>query len=273
MPREYAADRDKPFDEVRTNAPSGRRARGGTTARTDDSPVPHYPDLLRLDGRGAVVIGAGQGIGRQAAHALASAGARVVCVDLEPERAHDVAEEVGGIPWVGDARDRPSVERMAADATAALGRVDSVVDIVGMSRYETLLDTDDESWAWHHDTVLRHAWLAIQAFGRPMAESGGGTVAIVASVSGLTGAPLHAAYGAAKAGLMSLVRSAAVELGPAGIRVNAVAPGVVATPRVAALLTDRDKPPMPPMPPSVAWPSRLTSPAPCSSCRATWPPT
>ena len=136
---------------------------------------------------------------------------------------------------------RADVERMAADAHQALGRVHGVIDIVGMSRYETIADTDDESWDWHHDTVLRHAWLAIQAFGPHLVEDGGGSLAFVASVSGLSGAPLHAAYGAAKAGLMALVRSAAVELGPGGVRVNAVAPGVVLTPRVSGLMSDRDK--------------------------------
>ena len=73
----------------------------------DEHTVPDYPALLRLDGRGFVVIGAGQGIGRQTAHALASVGARVFCVDLEPERAARVAREVGGLPCSGDARERP----------------------------------------------------------------------------------------------------------------------------------------------------------------------
>ena len=69
--------------------------------RTDDSPVPDYQGRLRLDGRSFVVIGAGQGIGRQATHALAGAGARTFCVDREPDLATDVAEEVGGVAHVG----------------------------------------------------------------------------------------------------------------------------------------------------------------------------
>ena len=117
-----------------------------------------------------------------------------------------------------------------------MGGIDGVVDIIGMSRYESLLDTEDESWDWHHDIVLRHAYHAMQYGGRALTAAGGGSMVFVASVSGIDGAPSHAAYGAAKAGLMSLVRSAAVELGPAKIRVNAVAPGVVWTPRVSAFL-------------------------------------
>jgi NAD(P)-dependent dehydrogenase (short-subunit alcohol dehydrogenase family) len=209
--------------------------------RTDDSEVPDYPGLLRLDGRGFVVIGAGQGIGRQATHALASAGARTFCVDKDEGRAADVAGAGGGTPWSGDATVRAEAERLFADAAAALGRIDGVVDIVGMARYAGLIDIDDESWDWHFDIVLRHAWLAMQLGGRSMREAGGGTMVFVASVSGLTAAPQHAAYGAAKAGLMALVRSGAVELGPHNIRVNAVAPGVVWTPRVSGYLGEEGR--------------------------------
>jgi NAD(P)-dependent dehydrogenase (short-subunit alcohol dehydrogenase family) len=204
--------------------------------RTDDSPVPDFPGRLRLDGQGVVVVGAGAGIGRQSAHALSQAGARVVCVDVDPELADEVAAEVGGVAWAGDATDRDEVERLVRDAAAALGRVNAVVDIIGMSRYASLIEMDDEEWDWHFRIVLRHAQLITQLFGRLLASSGGGALAFVASVSGLTSAPQHAAYGAAKAGLMSLVRSAAVELGPSGVRTNAVAPGVVWTPRVSAYL-------------------------------------
>ena len=117
-----------------------------------------------------------------------------------------------------------------------MGRLDAVVDIVGMAQYASFLDITDENWTWHEDIVLRHAFLAMQYGGREMAKTGGGAMAFVASVSGITSAPMHAAYGAFKAGLMSLVKSAAVELGPQGIRVNAVAPGVVWTPRISQFL-------------------------------------
>jgi NAD(P)-dependent dehydrogenase (short-subunit alcohol dehydrogenase family) len=209
--------------------------------RTDDTEVPDYQSRLRLDGKRVVVIGAGQGIGRQAAHALAQAGARLVCVDIDEGLAGDIASEVGGIPWVGDATSRAGAARLFADAERDLERIDGVVDIIGMARYAQLVDLTDEDWNWHHDIVLRHAYLAIQLGGRAMAATGGGAMAFVASVSGITGAPLHAAYGAAKAGLMALVRSAAVELGPSGIRVNAVAPGVVWTPRVSAFLGEEGR--------------------------------
>jgi NAD(P)-dependent dehydrogenase (short-subunit alcohol dehydrogenase family) len=208
---------------------------------SDDSPVPDYPSLLRLDGRGFVVVGAGQGIGRQATHALASVGARVFCIDNQEQLAKEVADEVGGIPWVADARDRSDVDAAVAEAEGQLGRVHGLVDIVGMARYMNILDTADDDWDWTFGMVLRHAFLFSQAAGRLMAAAGGGSMVFVASVSGLTSAPRHAAYGAAKAGLMSWVRSLAVELGPNGVRANAVAPGMVWTPRISNLVPEELK--------------------------------
>ncbi|MER5729250.1 SDR family oxidoreductase [Streptomyces sp. NPDC002138] len=208
----------------------------------DRSPVPDYTALHRQDGRRFVLLGAGNGIGRQSAHALAQAGARVLCVDVDAERAAAVAAETGAVAHTADARDRDSVRTLFVRAPELLGGpVGGVVDIVGMARYASLAELTDADWDWHFDLVLRHAWLAVQYGGEAVAAAGGGPLVFVASVSGLTAAPLHAAYGAAKAGLISLVRSAAVELGPRGVRVNAVAPGVVWTPRVAARLGEEGR--------------------------------
>ncbi|HEX9713569.1 MAG TPA: SDR family oxidoreductase [Actinomycetota bacterium] len=202
----------------------------------DDSPVPSYPEQLRLDGRGAIVVGAGKGIGRQTAHALAQAGARVFCIDTVAETADAVAEETGGVAHTCDARDRAQVVEAVARARDELPSIDGLVDIVGMARWSAYLDTTDEDWDWTFDMVLRHAFLFSQEAGRHMTEQRRGSMVFVASVSGITGAPRHAPYGAAKAGLMALVRSLAVELGPSGVRANAVAPGFVWTPRIAERL-------------------------------------
>ncbi|GAA3383021.1 SDR family NAD(P)-dependent oxidoreductase [Cryptosporangium minutisporangium] len=200
----------------------------------DGDVVPAYAELSELGGRRFVVLGGGQGIGRQVVHALTQLGAEVELIDRDDGRARQVAEEIGPAvrPQALDVTDRAAMERLGA----TIGPIDGVIDIVGMARYGRLLDLTDETWAWEHDVVLRHAWLALQCLAPRIAERGGGAFAFVASLSGLTSAPLHAAYGAFKAALMSLVRSAAVELGPDRIRVNAVAPGTVWTPRVAELL-------------------------------------
>jgi NAD(P)-dependent dehydrogenase (short-subunit alcohol dehydrogenase family) len=199
----------------------------------DSTPVPDYGGALRLDGRGVVVVGAGQGIGRQTAHGAAALGARVACFDTDPARAAAVAEAVGGVACVGDAAKRTDMERMFAEAAAELGRIDAIVDIVGMPRYRPILETEDADWDFQHDVTLRQAFLAMQIGGRRMAATGGGAMAFVSSVSGVTSAPGHAGYGAAKAGLNSMVRSAAVEFARHGIRVNAAAPGLIWTPRVS----------------------------------------
>jgi NAD(P)-dependent dehydrogenase (short-subunit alcohol dehydrogenase family) len=201
--------------------------------RSDDSEVPDYLSLMRMDGRGLVVIGAGQGIGRQACHALAQAGAVVCCVDVDADLAGDIAAEVDGVPWSGDATVRAEAERLFAEAPVALAGkgasgLGGIVDIVGMARYRDLLDMDDETWDWHHDIVLRHAYLAVSVGGRALRDAGGGVMVFVASASGLTAAPRHAAYGAAKAGLINLTGSLAMEWAPL-VRVNCIVAGMIAT--------------------------------------------
>ncbi|MEU6993479.1 SDR family oxidoreductase [Streptomyces sp. NPDC046465] len=213
----------------------------GPPAPLDNSPIPDYAALHRLDDRAFVLLGAGNGIGRQTAHALTAAGARVLCVDLDKDRADAVAAETGGTAYVADVTRRDDMRQLFAYARDELGGIGGVVDIVGMARYAPLDELDDASWDWHFSLVLRHAWFAVQYGGEALAAAGGGPLVFVASVSGLTAAPRHAAYGAAKAGLISLVRSAAVEYGPRGVRVNAVAPGVVWTPRVAGLIGEEGR--------------------------------
>lgn len=196
----------------------------------DETPVPDYQSRLRLDGRAVVVVGAGQGIGRQVAHAVASAGAAVCCADRAEGRAKQVAEETGGMAWVGDVTRREGVEALFADARSRLGRVTDVVDIVGDATWGALLDVSDDEWDAQFALNLRHALYAVQVGGRIMAESRQeGTLAFVASPDGIGSSPRHAAYGAAKAGLISLVKTAAIELAPDRIRVNAIAPGSAVT--------------------------------------------
>lgn len=206
--------------------------------RTDSSPVPDYRAQLGLDGRGIVVLGCGQGIGRQVGHAVRQAGARVVCADRDADLVVEVAEEIGGgIPVIGDVSRREDVARIFEVAEAELGRVDGIVDVVGLVRWGAIDDITDKAWSITVEVCLHQALHVLQV-GAPMIErGGGGSIVFVGSVSGLYGAPNHAAYGAAKAGLMALAKSAAVEYGPRRIRVNSVAPGTVATPPVLARLT------------------------------------
>ncbi len=210
----------------------GRPVRAG---EVDANEVPDYRGMLDLTGQTHVVLGGGFGIGQQTAHALAALGAHVVVVDRDPERAGKVAADVRGSAWSGDVTDRGAVAELFDTVTADRGRLDGVIDIIGLARAKPLGDFTDEDWLWHHEIVLKHAVLALQHASAYWRATGtAGSVTLVASTAGLDSAPGQAAYGANKAAMMSLVRTAAVELGPHGIRVNAVAPGIVRTPRAQA---------------------------------------
>ncbi|WP_067243160.1 SDR family NAD(P)-dependent oxidoreductase [Microbacterium resistens] len=205
-----------------------------------DPPTRTYPGRLRLDGRTLVVVGAGQGMGREASHALAQSGARVVCADIDADRARQVAAEVDGIPWSGDVTQDDEVARLVHDAVGLLdGPLSGFVDIVGMAEWAAVLDMDPQTWDAQFSICLRHAHLLSRHIGRHMIETGtAGTMTFISSLHGLTASVHHAAYGAAKAGLVSLVKTLASELGPRGIRANAVAPGSILTPRILAAGTD-----------------------------------
>jgi NAD(P)-dependent dehydrogenase (short-subunit alcohol dehydrogenase family) len=219
-------------------APCFTRLKSVPAANLDRTLVPDYQALLRLEGRAFVVLGGGNGIGRQVCHALTQAGARVACVDRDPALANHVAQEVGGYALTGDITKRADVERIFSDAHKALGPVTGLVDIVGMPHLGPLAGLDDVKWASQFDLVLNHAFLAMQIGGKAIADAGGGSMVFVASMAGLVSIPGQSAYGAAKAALIHLVAGMGKELGPAHVRVNAVAPGFVRTPRLNTMLNE-----------------------------------
>ncbi|WP_241383870.1 SDR family NAD(P)-dependent oxidoreductase [Rhodococcus sp. CH91] len=202
--------------------------------RTGSDRIVDYRSRFDLTQRRYLVLGGGQGMGRQASHALAQLGAEVIVVDVDRDRADAVCAEIGSpaTPEQVDATDDSDMTALAG----RVGEIDGVVDVIGMARYGPLLDISDDDWRWEEGIVLRHAVLALRHFGPRLRDRGEGSITFVSSVSGISSSPVHAAYGVYKAALGSLVRSAAIELGPSGIRVNAVAPGFVVTPRISALL-------------------------------------
>jgi NAD(P)-dependent dehydrogenase (short-subunit alcohol dehydrogenase family) len=202
----------------------------------DVSPVPDYLKLFRLDGKVFVVLGAGQGMGRQTAHALSQAGAKVFCVGRSLEATERVANEVNGIALLADATQRADMQRLFDQVAATSGRLDGIVDIIAMGRVDRLQDVSDDAWDWQYSNVLRHAVLALQIGAPLIAKSGGGSVTFVGSVAGILASNASIPYGTAKAALHHLARVAAVELGPSQVRVNVVAPGVTLTPRVVGYI-------------------------------------
>jgi NAD(P)-dependent dehydrogenase (short-subunit alcohol dehydrogenase family) len=201
--------------------------------------VPDYASLLKLSGRGFVVLGAGDGMGRQACHALAQAGATVMCVDRDGTLAAAIAREVSGVPVAADVTVRADMQKVFQLAQERFGpTLHGIVDIVGAAQIGALAGLDDEAWNRQFDIVLRHAFLAIQLGGAALAARGGGAIVFVGSISGIASVAHQAAYGTAKAALHHLVRCSAHELGPSGVRVNAIAPGFVRTPRLLNRLSD-----------------------------------
>jgi NAD(P)-dependent dehydrogenase (short-subunit alcohol dehydrogenase family) len=201
--------------------------------------APDYLSLLSLKGRGFVVLGAGQGIGEQSAHALAQAGAKVFCVDSDGGRAHAIARAVNGHACVADVTKRDDMARIFKEARGALGAVQGVVDIVGVARLKVLADFSDEDWDWQFGIILRHAFLTVQYGAAAVAEAGGGSLTFVGSLAGTRSVRKQVAYGTAKAALHHLVRGAAQELAAQHIRVNAIAPGFIRTPRLEQMLSSQ----------------------------------
>jgi NAD(P)-dependent dehydrogenase (short-subunit alcohol dehydrogenase family) len=188
---------------------------------------------LDLQGRGYVVLGSGQGIGAATCRALAGLGGRLLCVDNDPARGEAIAREVGGDSITAEVTKRADMERVFAEADRLFGAAFSgIVDIVGMAKNGPLAEVDDATWDAQFDIVLRHAFLTIQIGGERLAKRGGGAIAFVGSLSGLRSIPGQAIYGTAKAALHHLVETAAHEFGPSGVRINAVAPAFVRTPRL-----------------------------------------
>jgi 3-oxoacyl-[acyl-carrier protein] reductase len=193
---------------------------------------------LGLRGKHAFVAGVGAGIGGACVRAFSEAGASVSCFDIDNDVADAAALAGSGFACTGDARRLADVQAAFDAATAAQGPVDVAVDVIGESRWGHIVELDDDSWDESFDLVLRHFFNLARVAGKRMAARGSGTIVAIASVSGLRSAPQHGPYGAAKAGVMALVRTLAMELAADGVRVNAVAPGAVLTPRVAEIMDE-----------------------------------
>lgn len=192
-----------------------------------------------LDGRVALVTGAGSGIGRAAALALAAAGAVVVVTETAgkgeaaEETAQLVASSGGGALAVElDVRDLDSIERCVEQARRWQGHIDVLVNNAGIAIRKPAFDLTPDDWDAVLDVNLRGVFFVSQAVGRVMRdqERAGGAIVNVASIMGLVGSLERAAYGASKGGVVNLTRVLAVEWAPHGIRVNAVCPTFVDTP-------------------------------------------
>ena len=186
---------------------------------------------------GIVVVGGGSGIGRACAELLAERGRQVAVLDLRaPETAPAGVETVIEV----DVRDPDGVEEALGEAEERVGPLTGAVHAAGTARVTPLIEIEPKEWKLVIDVNLTGAWNVLSAVARQFSARGGGAFVAVSSIDGARPVAGLAHYCASKAGLESLVRVAALELGPVGVRVNAVAPGVVATPLMGPVLERSD---------------------------------
>jgi NAD(P)-dependent dehydrogenase (short-subunit alcohol dehydrogenase family) len=193
-----------------------------------------------LTGKVALVTGGGRGIGRAIALAYADAGATLAITARTRSELDQVAQEIrarGAEAFVTtcDMLDSKQVSAMAAEVHRELGALDVIVNNAGGgSVIAPFLELQEADWDLHLARNLKTNFLGSQAAGRIMAENGGGNIINISSVAGMGPHPLRVPYAAAKAGVIALTQTLAVELAPRNIRVNAIAPGFI---EVARFLT------------------------------------
>lgn len=201
---------------------------------------------MRFTDKIAIVTGGGGEIGRATAKRLASEGATVVVVDLNGELAEQSAAEIvaaGGTAWAWqtDVARRDQVQAMTDEVVRRHGRIDVLCNIAGIAPPAPFLETPDESWDATIDVNLKGVFFCSQIVARAMIATGGvagtkGNIVNMASTNGHVGEVGLVAYNASKFGVVGLTMTAAIELAPHGIRVNAVAPGMIRTKLSQAVL-------------------------------------
>lgn len=185
-----------------------------------------------LDGHVTIITGGASGIGRATAVRFAAEGAKVSVLDRDGEAALRVAQEVGGTAHAVDVRDGDALALAVRSVAEATGRLDVLFNNAGSGDLRPLHTVDDKLWHRLIDVNLTGTFNGMRAAVPLMLEGGGGAIVNNASVSALTPTRNEAAYSAAKAGVVALTKSGALEYGPS-IRVNCVAPGHVRTPLTA----------------------------------------
>jgi NAD(P)-dependent dehydrogenase (short-subunit alcohol dehydrogenase family) len=194
-----------------------------------------YRALFDLSGRVALVVGGGSGIGQAGAEGMAAQGAHVIVADLMPDDARGVAERIVRAGGKGsslqiDVRNTAAVDAMIATVIRDHGRLDVVLTTPAVNLRKRLLDYSDEEFDRVIELNLKGTFRVARACARPMMERKRGSIILMSSIRSVNVEPGQSIYASTKAGITQMARGLAVELGPSGVRVNALAPGIVATP-------------------------------------------
>jgi NAD(P)-dependent dehydrogenase (short-subunit alcohol dehydrogenase family) len=200
-----------------------------------DTALERYRRLFDLSGKTALVLGAASGIGKASAEALAALGARVICADIDAAGVRATAAAIGGTAHRIDAGQSDDIRRLAAAVKAKHVRLDVALTTPATHVRKLLCDYTDEEYDRVVNLNLRGTFYFLREFGKLMVSQGAGSLIASSSVRASTLEPGLAIYGATKAGIIQMVRGLASELGPHGVRVNAIVPSIVETPLVAPL--------------------------------------
>jgi NAD(P)-dependent dehydrogenase (short-subunit alcohol dehydrogenase family) len=198
----------------------------------------------RLEGKRAIVTGAGSGIGRSIALRLASEGARIVLADLDENAANTVSDEISGDTLVQrvDVTKAADMEALVARVVSEWGGLDVMVNNAGVGIAATAEDTSEEDYDKVMDVCVRGTFLGMKYAIPAIRDSGGGAVVNMSSIAALVGLKDRAIYCAAKGAILSMTRAAAIDHVEEGVRVNCIAPGTVDTPWVQRITSGYDDP-------------------------------
>lgn len=204
---------------------------------------PEIADMFSLEGRAAVITGAGSGLGQETARLFAVAGATVVLADIDAAALEATAEMVraaGGTAVVQptNVADRDEVEVLADSAVRECGGLDCWVNSAGITLWKSVIDASREEAERVVAINMMGTYWGCAAAGRIMKDHGGGTIVNISSTAGDSPVPTLSVYGMTKAGVNQLTRVCAKEFGPFGIRVNAVVPGWIDTPINTSMYRD-----------------------------------
>jgi NAD(P)-dependent dehydrogenase (short-subunit alcohol dehydrogenase family) len=200
-----------------------------------------YRSMFNLTGRTALVVGAGRGIGHAGAQGLAAFGAEVFCADVDGQAAEETAEEIRSQKGRAEALELDMTDSSSVHTAAErVGVPDVLVSTPSINVRKPLLEITDEEFDRVVGLNLKGTFRLIREFGRGMAERGSGSVVAFSSIRAQVVEPGQGVYAATKAGTVQMLRALATELGPRGVRVNAIAPGVVETPLTAQIKDSPD---------------------------------